>query len=91
MAARQHAINALPLRVLTVTAIVDGLIVDDRCEGIRMRNRRLVQTEQNESGTENARSQLGIMLKPAKTKLIHRNTENVMSASPEIAIVNSVS
>ena len=86
MAARQHAINALPLR-----AIVDGLIVDDRCEGIRMRNRRLLQTEQNESGTENARSQLGIMLKPAKTKLIHRNTEKVMSASPEIAIVNSVS
>lgn len=86
MAARQHAINALPLQ-----AIVDGLIVDDRCEGIRMRNRRLIQTEQNESGTENARSQLGIMLKNAKTKLIHRNTENVMSASPEIAIVNSVS
>jgi hypothetical protein len=86
MAARQHAINALPLQ-----AIVDGLIVDDRCEGIRMRNRRLIQTEQNESGTENARSQLGIMLKPAKTKLIHRNTEKVMSASPEIAIVNSVS
>lgn len=86
MAATQHAINALPLQ-----AIVDGLIVDDRCEGIRMRNRRLIQTEQNESGTENARSQLGIKLKPAKTKLIHRNTEKVMSASPEIAIVNSVS
>ena len=86
MAARQHAINALPLQ-----AIVDGLIVDDRCEGIRMRNRRLIQTEQNESGTENARSQLGIKLKPAKKKLIHRNTEKVMSASPEIAIVNSVS